>query len=91
MENMYEAIVETDGRIKIQSPVHLQTGAKVFVAVPGDEPDAVISCVALSETALAADWLNAEEEAAWAHLQLCALSDHRQVLRRQTGDSAFGK
>ena len=69
MENIFEAIVETDGRIKFQSPVHLKTGAKVFVAVPGDDPDAVISGVVLSERTLAADWLNSEEEAAWAHLQ----------------------
>jgi len=42
---------------------------KVFVSVPSDEPDSVISGVVLSETALADDWLNSEEEAAWAHLQ----------------------
>ena len=82
MENIFEAVVETDGRIRIQSPVHLKTGSKVFVSVPSDDPDSVISGVVLSETALAADWLNAEEEAAWAHLQLCAVSDHKQVLRR---------
>lgn len=69
MENTFEAIVEKDGRIRIQSPVHLKTGAKVFVSVPGDDPDSVINGVVLSETALAADWLNSEEEAAWAHLQ----------------------
>ena len=69
MENIFEAIVETDGRIRIQSPVHLKTGAKVFVSVPSDDPDSVINGVVLSETALAADWLNSEEEAAWAHLQ----------------------
>jgi hypothetical protein len=69
MENTFEAVVEKDGRIRIQSPVHLKTGAKVFVSVPSDDPDSVISGVVLSETALAADWLNSEEEAAWAHLQ----------------------
>lgn len=69
MENIFEAVVETDGRIRIQSPVHLKTGSKVFVSVPSDAPDSVIRGVVLSETALAVDWLNAEEEAAWAHLQ----------------------
>lgn len=69
MENTFEAVVEKDGRIRIQSPVHLKTGAKVFVSVPSDDPDSVINGVVLSETALAADWLNSEEEAAWAHLQ----------------------
>jgi hypothetical protein len=70
MEHVFEAIVETDGRIRIKSPVHLKNGAKVFVSVPSDEPDSVISGVVLCERTLAADWLNSEEEAAWAHLQL---------------------
>jgi len=55
--------------MRIQNPVHLKTGSKVFVSVPSDDPESVISGVVLSETALAADWLNSEEEAAWAHLQ----------------------
>jgi len=69
MENIFEAVVESDGRIRIKSPVHLQKGAKVFVSVPSDEPDSVISGVVLSVRTLEADWLNSEEEAAWAHLQ----------------------
>jgi hypothetical protein len=68
MENTFEAIVEADGRIRIQNPVHLKTGVKVFVSVPSDDPGSVVSVVVLSETALAADWLNPAEEAAWAHL-----------------------
>lgn len=68
MEYKYEAVVDKDGRIRIQGPVHLKAGAKVFVSVPGDDPDPVINGVVLSETALAADWLNPEEEAAWDHL-----------------------
>ena len=69
MEYKYEAVVETDGRIRIQSPVHLKTGAKVFVSVQSDDPDPVVSGFDLSESALAADWLNPEAEAACAHLQ----------------------
>lgn len=69
MENIFEALVETGGRMRIQNPVHLKTGSKVFASVPSDDPESVISGVVLSETALAADWLNSEEEAAWAHLQ----------------------
>jgi hypothetical protein len=69
MENIFEAIVETDGRIRIKSPVHLKKGSKVFVSVPTDEHDSVSSGVVLSEKMLATDWLNSEEEAAWAHLQ----------------------
>jgi hypothetical protein len=69
MDNIFEAIVETDGRIRIKSPVHLKKGSKVYVSVPSDETDSVISGVVLSERSLAVDWLNSEEEAAWAHLQ----------------------
>jgi hypothetical protein len=69
MDNIFEAIVETDGRIRIKSPVHLKKGSKVYVSVPSDETDSVISGVVLSERTLAVDWLNSEEEAAWAHLQ----------------------
>jgi hypothetical protein len=69
MESVYEAIVETDGCIRIKSPVHLKKEAKVFVSVLSDKPDSGISEVALSERTLAAGWINSEEEAAWAHLQ----------------------
>ena len=69
MERIFEADVETDGRIRIQNPVHLKTGSKVFVSIPSEAPDSVVSGVVLSEGALAADWLNSEEESAWAHLQ----------------------
>ena len=69
MENIFEAVVETDGRIRIQNPVHLKAGSKVIVSVPSDDSDSVVSGVVLSEGALTADWLNSEEEAAWPHLQ----------------------
>jgi hypothetical protein len=62
MENLYEAVVEPDGRLRLSSAVHLEKGLKVLVAVPR-------SGIALSEPSLADDWLNPEEEEAWAHLQ----------------------
>lgn len=69
MENLYEAVVEPDGRIRLSTSVHLQKGLKVLVAVPRNEKDSALSGIALSEPSLADDWLNPEEEAAWAHLQ----------------------
>jgi hypothetical protein len=41
----------------------------MVISAPSDEPDSVINGVDLSERTLAAEWLNSEEEAAWAHLQ----------------------
>jgi hypothetical protein len=69
MENLYEAVVEPDGRLRLSSAVHLEKGLKVLVAVPRSEKDSALSGIALSEPSLADDWLNPEEEEAWAHLQ----------------------
>ena len=69
MEYLYEAVVEPDGRIRLSTSVHLEKGLKVLVAVPRNEKDSALSGIALSEPSLADDWLNPEEEAAWAHLQ----------------------
>jgi hypothetical protein len=69
MDNLFEAVVETDGRIRLNRAVHLEKGLKVLVAVPRSEMDSSLSGIALSEHSLAGDWLNPEEEEAWAHLQ----------------------
>jgi hypothetical protein len=69
MDNLYEAVVEPDGRLRLSSAVHLEKGLKVLVAVPRSEKDSALSGIALSEPSLADDWLNPEEEEAWAHLQ----------------------
>jgi hypothetical protein len=69
VENLYEAVVETDGRIRLSRAIHLEKGLKVLVAVPRIEEDSALSGIALSEPSLADDWLNPEEEEAWAHLQ----------------------
>jgi hypothetical protein len=67
MENFYDAIVESDGRIRLKSAVHLEKGLKVLVAVPRQETDSAISGLGFSEPSLADDWLNTEEDDAWAH------------------------
>ncbi len=69
MQNLYDAIVESNGRIRLSSSVHLEQGLKVLVAVPRPGSDSAISRLSLSELSLADDWLNPEEEEAWAHLQ----------------------
>lgn len=69
MENLYEAVVEPDGRIRLNKSVYLEKGLKVLVAVPRGEKDSALSGIALSEASLSDDWLNHDEEEAWAHLQ----------------------
>ena len=69
MENLYEAVVESDGRLRLNSAVHLEKGLKVLVAVLRSEKDSALCGIALSEPSLTDDWLNPEEEEAWAHLQ----------------------
>ncbi len=53
MEPLYEAIVEQDGRIRLRSPVPLETGAKVFVSIPRKERDSAVCGLELSERSLA--------------------------------------
>jgi hypothetical protein len=69
MENFYEAVVETDGRIRLSRAVQLEKGLKLLVAVPRREKDSALNGIALSEPSLTDDWLNSEEEDAWSHLQ----------------------
>jgi hypothetical protein len=68
MENLYDAIVESDGRIRLKTSVHLEQGLAVFVAVPGRVIDSAESGIALSERSLSVDWLNPGEDKAWPHL-----------------------
>ncbi len=69
MENLCEADVEPDGRIRLTTSIHLEKGLKVLVAVSRSETDSAVSGIALSEPSLAVDCLNLDEEEAWAHLQ----------------------
>jgi hypothetical protein len=39
MDNLFEAVVEPDGRLRLSSAVHLEKGLKVLVAVPRSEKD----------------------------------------------------
>jgi hypothetical protein len=69
MEKLYEAVVEPDGLIRLNTPVHLEKGLRVLVALPQTELDTAVSGFALSESSLSADCNNPEEGKAWAHLQ----------------------
>jgi len=69
MGNFYDAIVEPDGRIRLKTSIHLEKDLRDVVAVTRQDVDSAASGIALSEPNLLADWLNPEEDEAWAHLQ----------------------
>ena len=69
MEKLYEAVVESDGRIRLNNPLHLEQGLRVLVAIPQTDLDTAVSGIVLSEPALSVDWNKPEEDDAWAHLQ----------------------
>lgn len=73
MLQTYEAVLEPDGHLHFleQAPTPAQGGCRVLVTLiePGETSDSALCGARLSEPALAEDWLNLEEDAAWAHLQ----------------------
>lgn len=73
MLQTYEAVLEPDGHIQFTeaAPVPIAAACRVlvtFTETPADIESALCGA-RLSEPALAKDWLSAEEDAAWAHLQ----------------------
>lgn len=65
MLHTVEAVIDSQGRVQWLEKVQLRTPQRVLITLldpVADEP------LLMSEPALA-DWLNDDEEAAWAHLQ----------------------
>jgi hypothetical protein len=67
----FAATIQPDGSVKLQRRLRLKHPARAVVTVllDSDEGAADLSSAHLSQPALARDWLRAEEDAAWAHLQ----------------------
>lgn len=62
-----EAVVESDGSLRLLEDVELRVGERALVTlIGGAEPD---ESALLSQPALAEDWNRPEEDDAWAHLQ----------------------
>ncbi len=66
-----EAEIDEHGSVKLARPVHLDRRHRAVVMIMPDEANSssVGECALLSEAALAQDWDNPEEDAAWQHLQ----------------------
>lgn len=68
MLKTHEAIIDSKGVVKFKENVQTQKPRKVLVVFL-DDISSEIADVAFSEAALAKDWLRAEEDEAWVHLQ----------------------
>ncbi len=69
MHRTVEAIVETDGQVRLLEPAQVTAPSRALLTIldePADESGALTA--QLSESALA-DWNRAEEDSAWSHLQ----------------------
>ena len=66
MLHTVEAVIDTEGHIQWLEKVQLHTPQRVLITLLDTTTDETL---ALAEPALAKDWLNEEEDAAWAHLQ----------------------
>ena len=65
-----EAEIDEHGSVKLAKPVHLDRSHRALVMImPDDAASGAGECALLSEAALAEDWNNPEEDAAWQHLQ----------------------
>lgn len=64
-----EAVIDTGGRVRLLDEVHVPGPRRALVTVL-EEPAAVPGEAALlAEAALAVDWNQPEEDAAWSYLQ----------------------
>ncbi|MBI4559101.1 MAG: hypothetical protein HY706_16070 [Candidatus Hydrogenedentes bacterium] len=64
-----EAVIDQAGNLRLLQPVALPSMRRALVTILDDEPEpSVLETVMMSEPALALDWNNPEEDAAWSHL-----------------------
>lgn len=64
-----EAVIETDGRVRLLEEVAVNEPRRALVTILDEAADEPNLPYLLSEQALAEDWNRAEEEVAWAHLR----------------------
>jgi len=64
-----EAIVGTDGQVKLKEQIKLLFPRRAIVTILDDGSDDVCETALLSEESLGKDWNRDEEDEAWSHLQ----------------------
>ena len=68
MLKVVEAIIEKNGKVRLQQPVHLTEPCRAIVMILDEKSEIISETALLSEAALS-DWNCPEEEEAWSHLQ----------------------
>ncbi len=64
-----EVVIDEKGRVKTLEPIKLPKRRRAILTILNEEDDEEnVNLAALSESALATDWLRPEEDEAWAHL-----------------------
>lgn len=63
-----EAVIDEKGLVRLAQPLRIKGTRRALVTVLDEPPNDAMETAALSEAALS-DWLQPEEDAAWAHLQ----------------------
>ena len=66
MLHTVEAVIDPQGHVQWLEEIHLRAPQRVLITLLEPLPDETL---AMAEPALAKEWLNEEEDAAWAHLQ----------------------
>jgi len=70
-----EAVIDEEGEVRLLSPIRLSAARRAIVTILEEEwISRVPETALLSEAALAEDWNQPEEDAAWSHLQPVRLS-----------------
>jgi len=64
-----EAIVESDGEVRLKEPIHLDSPCRAIVTILDEKAEEVSETALLSEAFLSEDWSRPEEDEAWSHLQ----------------------
>ncbi len=64
-----EAIIEKNGEVRLQKPIHLRTRCRAILTILDEKPEIIAETALMSEVALSEDWNRPEEEKAWSHLQ----------------------
>jgi hypothetical protein len=65
MDDRFEAVVETDGRVRLMQEIHLNTGSTVFVSVP----ETAFGRAPSGPTAVATESQPPEDDDGWGNLR----------------------
>ena len=84
-----EAEIDEHGSVKLARPVHLARSHRALVMIMPDETaSGAGECALLSGAALAEDWNNPKEDAAWNHLQTARYQKNAPTKEAAATDAA---